>query len=676
MATANLFHREVSANKAPRNAFNMAYSTLFSSPAGMLLPCYVQEVKAGDKLKLGVNSLTRTSPLVTPAFMAFDEKVDFWAVPIRLIWSDYDNWKAAQTYRHRTTNLAGVGSQNFLPFTTFSSIATFFRGQINVLHMRNGWNQPTAVSALRYLDLLGYSVPNYPGLFVNLDYSSKFQNVNANDFNKDSMVDVLAHHYAGLSKSAPCNYFRLAAFQCIYQHCYRNEEYEVLDPTYYNVDNLFTNLEYDNRIPVAEGTPPKLSTNYELAAYDRGAQIAPVTETTLTNRLTLAKLFTPRYKNWRKDVFTAAKPNNGFFGPTGLQIQNIEESGMSSTYGTGFYWPTFNPNQLRTIGGPDSGNPTEFNPIDTPNTGDSYVFDRNDYTFQTDGDPAFAVQKLYTYVTSNGNDEYGLTMLYPQNIRNLMAQDKYIRAAIYADKNLSSQIKALFGYDKPDPHKPIYLGSYSADVTIDDVTSNSAGEATLNDGKKATAILGELAGKVRQGNGDGSVFSRKFDEDCIVIGVHFVMPRNNYDSYRLNKWNTKVSRFDYYNPYFDGLGNQPVLAYERFVDFDSLLKPNYYPSSLFGFAPRYYEYKQRTNEVHSGFQYDQHDSYWTLSNNFPLASQISADKPEIYKIIPNITDRIFNIEFNGSTTTDPFQHYYYFDATLVSDMEVYGTPSL
>lgn len=669
MSTANLFNRDVSANKSPRNAFNMSYSTLFSSPAGMLLPCYVQEVKRNDKLKVGVNSLTRTAPLVTPAFMSFDEKVDFWFVPNYLLWSDYDNWTIAQTYRHRTTQLKGTGVQNFLPFTSFASIARFFESRLTSYPFRQGWNSPTPVSALRYLDLLGYSVPNVKALYSTLNYSSRFESAqDPTSTDPIAPVDVLVSFYDNLSRFAPCNYFRLAAFQCIYQHAYRNEEYEKLDPSFYNMDNLFSGLSTDNSVP--SSVKPTLSTNYDLSVSESINNSA----STLSNRVTLDKLFTPRYKNWRKDVFTAAKPTYGFAnGSIGLQIPDLGESSFSSTYGSGFYWPSLDPNKFNPINGDQGPTPNAFNPLSAPNAdAQGYDYDRIDWTFQTDGDSANVVQRLYTQILIGQGGNYGLTFLYPQNIRNLMSQDKYVRAAIYADKDLSSQIKALFGVEKPDPHKPRYLGSYSADVTIDDVTATSDGTGPGD----STSILGQLAGKVRQGNGDGSVFSAHFDDDGIVIGVHYVMPRNNYDSYRLNKWNTKISRFDYFSPYFDGLGLQPVLSYERFIDYSSFSGGVYYPSSVFGFAPRYYEYKQRQNEVHGGFQFDQFDSYWTLTNNFPLANQISADRPEIFKIIPNITDRIFNVKFDGGIKTDPFQHYYYFDATLVSDMEVYGTPSL
>lgn len=663
MAVSDLFNREIRANKSPRNAFSVGYSTIFSSPCGQLLPIYCQHVKRGDKLKLGVSSLTRTRPVNTAAYMSFDEKVDFWAVPEHLLWSDYESWLVGQTFRHRTTELSGVGSQNYRPFTRFSSIADYLKSFTSPPSQPlSRWFTSLPCTALRYLDMLNYSVPKIDGLMLDLKFDSVYK---ANDVS--NVINKLVGYYDSISTIAPMNYSRLAAFQCIYMHSYRNEEYEVLDPSYYNCDNLFNNLVADNSV-TNPSNPPTLST----PSYLVGVHSAETTS--LDSRLSMAKLFTPRFKNWRKDVFTAVKPNAGFnVGNTGLEFGTTNYlSKDSSLYGSGFYWPHQNVSRpFPDAGANTDAQPDRYNPLEPVADSSDYDQTRRDWTFQIEGrNPANVVQRLMT-VMNTGSTTKGLTFLYPQNIRNLMSQDKYSRAAIYADKDLSSQIKALFGENYEDPHKPRYLGSYSTNLSIDDVTASASGTADDPNGT-STSVLGELAGKVKSGESKDSVFERSFDHDCIVMGIHYIMPRNNYDSYRLDKWNTKISRWDYFNPHFDGLGLQPVLSYERSIDSvrDGITKA----SSLFGFAPRYYEYKQRTNEVHSSFMDAQPDYDWTLSNNGAVLA--SGDSPQNYKILPDITNRIFTVEYDGSPATDPFQHYYYFDATLVSDMEVYGTPSL
>ena len=50
----------VRGSNVPRNAFDMSYHSYFTSPAGLLLPNYVQDVQPGDFLKLDVTSFTPT----------------------------------------------------------------------------------------------------------------------------------------------------------------------------------------------------------------------------------------------------------------------------------------------------------------------------------------------------------------------------------------------------------------------------------------------------------------------------------------------------------------------------------------------------------------------------------------------------------------------------------------
>ncbi len=224
MAVSDPFSRDVRASKSPRNAFAIGYSTLFSSPCGLLLPCYVEEVDRGDKLKLGLSNITRTRPVNTSAFMTFDEKVDFWFVPFRLIWSDYENWRIGQNYRHRTTELDNPGEQHLLPHCRYADVASFIRSFTGTASGANFVFQPNLPDVIRMMDLLGYSIPRIDGLIVNLDWKSFYKNNTTAD-SSTNFVKQIADYYDSISSKVPMNYFKLAAFQCIYMHAYRNEEY-------------------------------------------------------------------------------------------------------------------------------------------------------------------------------------------------------------------------------------------------------------------------------------------------------------------------------------------------------------------------------------------------------------------------------------------------------------------
>lgn len=674
MASAELFNREIRANKSPRNAFNVGYSTLFTSPAGMLLPCYVEEVKAGDKLKLGLSNITRTRPLNTSAFMTFDEKVDFWYIPYSLLFSDYESWRIGQTFRHRTTQMTNVGVQNLLPYTTYPSIANFLRSftsPVSGLGVPGSsdaadyykYMVPNPADTLRFLDLLSVGVPRIPKIF------KEITNQSVSDPEGNSPLFQLSLFYDSLKDSGLYfNYFRLAAYQCVYMHCYRNEEYEQLDPSYYNVDNLFSRLDFNNdSAPLTS----EVSTNTCLANNSPSGNVDA-----LADRLSLAKLFTPRFKNWRRDLFTCLKPDSGFTSTTGLEFGRDGSVGFQS--GSSFYWPQNIPGRPTPDNGTTaSGNPEYISPM-PPDPADG---ENVDYTYQMfNKNPAAVYSKLFTELKSvSAEAPYGFAYLFPQNIRNLMAQDRFSRASIYADKDYKSQMKALFGEDVDDYHRPRYLGSYSTNISISDVTATANGTDSGAE-TPTSSILGQVAGKGYNGDGSNKVFESSFDHDGVVMGIHYVMPRNNYDSYRINRFNTKISRWDYFYPQFDGLGFSPVFAFERNI-FDTWKTTPGVPGALdnritaiLGYGPRYAEYKQRTNEVHGAFQTNQADMDWTLSNNFH--SIASGAELGNYKIAPTITNRIFAVKYDGSSATDHFMHYYDFNVTRISNMEVYGTPSL
>lgn len=626
MAKSDIFNINPKTNRGPRNAFDISYCNLFTSPCGMILPAYVEDVKEGDKLRLDVSCVTRTRPVNTSAFMAFDQKIDFWFVPYRLLWSAYPQWRLSQAFPRSTSQMLRVYDQNLLPTTSWKSLFEFLtndqyvKGTLGV-----DFATPNTADGLRLLDLLGYGAP------ANSAYSLLARtSTGSTDENFTKLEPVLQDMYNSFdSQGLPLNYMRLAAFQCIYMSSYRNEEFEFLDPSYYNMDSLFLQMSFnspypDNNIPSSETTQPSSSAGY---LVPKGG----------TSTITWPKLLTPRYKNWRKDLFTALKPESGINVSSKYYPSVGTGSGAS---GSSFDWP------ISTLDGSTGGVSTD------------------DPTINSFGGVLVNPSQILQQNSAKQS------LLYAQNIRNLMAQDKFSRLMIYADKDYSSQMKALFGVEVDEPDVPRYLGSFSNDVSISDVVATSAG-TDGDSSDPSSSILGQIAGK-GYGSRNGHCFESDFKEDGVVIGMHYITPRNNYDSYRVNKFNTKVSRWDYYYPMFDGLGLQPTFNYERgYVShFGSSI---YNVTNILGYSPRYYEYKTRQNETHGCFMTEQSDYDWTLSNN--QFNIVSASQFVNFKVHPSITDRIFTVAYNGSQATDPFQCFMQFTVTRISNLETFGIPS-
>ena len=612
MATANIYGFPDTKAHSPRNAFDMSYDILFNSPAGMLLPAYVEDVKAGDKLKLSCKNFTRTNAVHTAAYMSFTEKVDFLFVPYRLLWSAYNQWRLGTTQPRSSVALQDIARLQFHPVASWADLvyrfnpddpgepihhAVFDKWPVDALGI------PRFPFVIRMLDLLGYGLP-------------PVENITSVVSPTDDQSRVLANHFGKIGENYFFNYFRLAAYQCIYQYFYRNEDFESLEPACYNADSLFISQHtYGNSRLHPDLTPQGVVSGYKenqsnpFSLYGFAPDKVGYSPEN-NNRLTLYRLFTPRYKNWRKDVFTTIKPLSGV---------NPEYSPVGDFNSTDFVVP--------------------------PIEGDAF------------GD----VPPVGGYRPTVGS--YTI----PQ-FRRALALDKFLRLGLYADKNYSSLYESIFGVKIDEPDVPRYLGTFSSDIKISEVVATAAGSDGTSDA--STSVLGELAGK-GIGTGQSHVFDAEFKEDGIVMGIHYIVPFLYYNPYRFNPFVMKMTKFDYYYPSFDGLGLSPVYVGERgYWTGSENYSSNYF--SLLGFNTRYHEYKQRVNEVHGTFATGQSESHWTITaNNSPVFNPSYG-----FKVLPTITDSIFGVNWNGAPSTDPFKCFYSFNVTKVSNMEAIGVPSV
>lgn len=613
MATAKIYGFPDVKAHSPRNAFDMSHDVLFNSPAGMLLPAYVEDVKAGDKLKLSCKNFTRTNAVNTAAYMSFTEKVDFYFVPYRLLWSAYNQWRLGTTQPRSSIALQDIARLQFHPSTLWESFTyranpddpgePIYRAVFDKWNVGSAGLGPRFPFVIRMLDLLGYGLPPIKNITSVVDPT-------------EEQSRALASHFGKMNGTYFFNYFRLAAYQCIYQSFYRNEDFESLEPSCYNADSLFLSEHSYG----GSRLHPDLTPQGAVSGYKEGqsnpyylypnAPDGPGYSPANNNRLTLWRLFTPRLKNWRKDVFTTLKPESGV---------NPEYSPVGDFNSTDFVVP--------------------------PIEGDAF-----------DSVPPVGG---YRPVVDN--------FTIPQ-FRRALALDKFLRLGLYADKNYSSLYESIFGVKIDEPDIPRYLGTFSSDIKISEVVATAAGSDGTSDA--STSVLGELAGK-GIGTGQSHVFDAEFKEDGIVMGIHYITPFLYYNPYRYNPFVIKGTKFDYYYPSFDGLGLSPVYSGERAYWTDSEhYSPNYF--SVIGFNTRYHEYKQRVNEVHGTFAIGQSESHWTVTaNNEPIFSP-----PLSYKVMPSVTDSIFGVNWNGAPSTDPFKCFFSFNVTKVSNMEAIGIPSV
>ena len=76
-----------------RNPFDRSYSVNTSYQLGGLEPFFAQPFIAGSHVKLNRAIFQRTADVNTAAFPKVDTHVEFFVVPIRLLWAYWNNFK-------------------------------------------------------------------------------------------------------------------------------------------------------------------------------------------------------------------------------------------------------------------------------------------------------------------------------------------------------------------------------------------------------------------------------------------------------------------------------------------------------------------------------------------------------------------------------------------------------
>lgn len=274
----------------------------------------------------------------------------------------------------------------------------------------------------------------------------------------------------------------------------------------------------------------------------------------------------------------------------------------------------------------------------------------------------------YLRTSQNSNSVLNLSIA---NLRSAYALDKLYRLSIAAgDGDYGSQIRAHYGFDVPyDNCKSRFLGGISEPISISEVITT----ATTSE-----APTGDIYGKGLSANsGQRIVFDSK--EHGVIMGIFSVVPEADYNACGVDKFNTKVSRQDYFQPEFADLGLSPLTLYEY-----SYCAPTGNNNNLtLGYIPRYAEYKTRVDYVHGEFEsfIETSDSSqgtlsaWVAPRQSQLNTNFQASNAFL-KIRPNIWNNISSVAFKGKEEEDIFIVDFRANVQAVRPMSVSGLPSI
>lgn len=92
MAKRGFIFDSVKVSQQKRNAFNLSYENKLSCNMGELIPFYIQDVLPHDTFKVGNEYIMRAQPLLAPLMHRVDIRQDYFFVPLRLIWKNFDTF--------------------------------------------------------------------------------------------------------------------------------------------------------------------------------------------------------------------------------------------------------------------------------------------------------------------------------------------------------------------------------------------------------------------------------------------------------------------------------------------------------------------------------------------------------------------------------------------------------
>lgn len=352
-----------------------------------------------------------------------------------------------------------------------------------------------------------------------------------------------------------------------------------------------------------------------------------------------ANLFSGRNRMWEKDYFTSALP----WAQRGAEV-------LLPLAGTGSV--TYNPTSrfVKEDGTAGSAGAATFT---------AGTIDGNEIYSLPDG--------IAGTMRVENIDEVNITTsdVSINDFRRSLAIQRWLENNARGGGRYIEQIESHFNTRVPDfrLQRAEYLGGGKQPVTISQVLATAASE---NSG--AESIVGEMAGHGIS-VGKSNRFTYRCKEHGWIIGILSVVPRTAYSQGIDRMW-TRQDKYDHAWPELAHLGEQEVLSKEIFYDFDSAGDPA--NNSVFGYVPRYAEYKFKNDRIAGDFR-DTLD-FWHLGRFFQSRPTLVAQFTTMYDqtALEDTYRRIFAVQ-DG---TDYLWMQLYHRLTAKRPLPYFGVPRI
>lgn len=215
------------------------------------------------------------------------------------------------------------------------------------------------------------------------------------------------------------------------------------------------------------------------------------------------------------------------------------------------------------------------------------------------------------------------------DIRNVFAIQRILERNNRCGSRYSEYIQANFGVNPGDTrlNRPEYVGGCKTPILTTQVVQTSATEVSSPQGNLAGHGIGYIGDKV------GTYVAKEFG---VMLGFASIMPKASYQQ-GIDKELMYKDRWDFFNPSFQNLSEQPVYNWELYVNGNmEATETDAGDGSIFGFQGIYNELRSSYSHVVGAFR-DSLD-FWHLGRKFSERPTLS---DAFLTCDPDETTRIF-----------------------------------
>lgn len=272
-----------------------------------------------------------------------------------------------------------------------------------------------------------------------------------------------------------------------------------------------------------------------------------------------------------------------------------------------------------------------------------------------DGGSAFALQadgQNLSYNAGLKGDLSNVVSATINDLRRAIALQRFYEISARGGSRYIEQILAHFHVRSSDARlqRPEYIGGGVTDLTVGEVFQTSSTDTT--------SPQGNIAGRgVAYGRANKTYYSA--EEHGYIIGIMSIMPPSVYYQ-GIDSVFTKTDRLDYPWPSFGNLGEQEIKKSELMVSFDGSTDNS---QELFGYTPRYAEYKYRKDTLHGEMRNTM--QYWTWARDLSGKANLNST----FLSVPNIAGPF------AAPEEDPFVIWISSTVSALRELPYYGTPS-